>query len=338
MMPAEVRIQTGARLHFGLLDVVPPFGGLGMMVDGPGTIVRFNANDVFSVDEVIAERVEPIAERVKSHFQLASLPPVRIELERGAPAHSGFGSGTQLSMAIAEGLCVCMARESDFESKSESLVRFLSGRGKRSAVGVHGYFSGGLIYEQAMGVSGEVGGEVGGELSSEINQVVDRAEMNDAWRVVLIRPVQFARTVAGADEGHRFSELRTAGPAIQNELRRMIESEILPAAKQNDFERFAEGITRYNHASGMLFAKVQDGPYNGPKVSALVQRLQDFGVSGVGQSSWGPGVFAWCSSEAEAIRLQHEMECDSVEIQITRARATGRDVCLSPPNASMDMV
>lgn len=317
MRPAELRIRTGARLHFGLLDVVAPFGGLGMMVDAPETVVKFTASEAFSADASIAARAAPIAQRVRSHFQLPSLPRVQIELDHGAPAHSGFGSGTQLSMAIAEGLCRCIGQDATHEPESRALIRELSDRGKRSAVGVHGYFEGGLVYEEAT--------EEGG-----INQVVLRVELDDAWRVVLIRPKKFERTVAGADERHRFSELKPAGPSKQAELRSLITGDILPAAEQGAFKDFAKGIQQYNRASGMLFSSVQEGAYNGPVVSELIKRLEELGIRGVGQSSWGPGVFAWCSSESRANQLQQELRNDPLEVQVTRPRVAGREVYFLP--------
>ena len=41
-------------------------------------------------------------------------------------------------------------------------------------------------------------------------------------------------------------------------------------------------------------------PYNGADVTALINWLIRQGVMKVGQSSWGPGVFAWFESESHA--------------------------------------
>ena len=47
-----------------------------------------------------------------------------------------------------------------------------------------------------------------------------------------------------------------------------------------------------NARAGDAFAAAQGGRYAAPAVTALVARLRGLGVKGVGQSSWGPTVFA----------------------------------------------
>ena len=53
---------------------------------------------------------------------------------------------------------------------------------------------------------------------------------------------------------------------------------------------------------GDYFAPAQGGRYASPAVAAVVARLRARGVRGVGQSSWGPTVFAVVRRpEAEAL-------------------------------------
>ena len=67
-----------------------------------------------------------------------------------------------------------------------------------------------------------------------------------------------------------------------------------------DFESFAAALHDYNRRSGELFAAVQAGPYNGAAVTDLVANLLARGARGVGQSSWGPTVFAWFPDREQA--------------------------------------
>ncbi|MCO8122791.1 beta-ribofuranosylaminobenzene 5'-phosphate synthase [Stieleria sp. TO1_6] len=306
--PRQIRIETGARLHFGLLDTTAPFGGLGVMIDQPATCIELALHDVDSIDPRIARRAAPIADRLRRWIGIESLPPVTIQMLQSAPAHSGLGSGTQLSLAIAEGL----ARLIGQDLPTETLACQIADRGKRSAVGVHGYFAGGLIYEAAQAQS------------PRLNPVRRRIQLPSAWRIVVLRPRDNDATVSGAVERRKFARLAASPDPPREQLQQVLTDQLLPAAEQGDFDAFTAAVGRYNHASGMLFAAAQGGPYNGRVVSELVAKLQAAGAAGVGQSSWGPGVFAWCPDQATAKHLAAQFGSASVATNVVQVKSDGR--------------
>ena len=308
-------IQTGARLHFGLLDTREPYGGLGVMVDQPETTIVFRPGRRFDADDSIHDRALPIARRVARLLGSDHLPAVEISRTRAAPQHNGFGSGTQTSLAIAEGLC----RWSGIDLDPVHLAVDVACRGKRSAVGIHGYFSGGLIYEDAE------------EERTGLNQVRRRTELPSAWRLLLIRRNTATQVVHGDSEKHKFSRL-PAQPQRCEALRQLIVNRLLPAAESGNFVGFAESIQAYNRGSGMLFESVQGGPYNGSVVTDLIESLRSQGALGVGQSSWGPGVFCWCPDELSALRIKQKYPAEEYQCWITPVRNEGRIIrVLSKP-------
>ena len=133
-----VRITTGSRLHFGLLDTAAPFGGIGVMIDQPVTEVVLSPCERFRCDDIAGPRVRAIAARVVELAGLSELPGCRITVTRRASQHSGLGSGTQLALAAAEGLC----RFLGIEVEPKFLASHLAVRGERSAVGVAWLFFG----------------------------------------------------------------------------------------------------------------------------------------------------------------------------------------------------
>jgi predicted sugar kinase len=67
---------------------------------------------------------------------------------------------------------------------------------------------------------------------------------------------------------------------------------MLPALAEADLEAFGESLYDFNARAGEAFAGVQGGVYSGPRVAECVAFLRGEGVRGVGQSSWGPTVYA----------------------------------------------
>jgi len=285
LMRRCVQVTTGARLHFGLLDTTAPFGGIGVMVNAPQTEIAVFPHDSFDCQSSIRSRVMPIVERLVAHGGLPRPPACRVEAVQLSPAHSGLGSGTQLALAIAEAI----GRFVGVSWDQATVAAVIAGRGKRSAVGVHGYFHGGLIYENA-------------ETPTDVNPLCRRIELPAQWRVVIVEPTQRSPQICGEAEREQFASLANqnrSGAGVES-LHSILLEEILPSADAGDFNRFADAVQRYNRASGMLFAEVQGGPYNGSAVTSVVQQLIERGMTGVGQSSWGPGVFAWFDSQEKS--------------------------------------
>jgi beta-RFAP synthase len=273
---AVVRIQTGSRLHFGLLDTAAPFGGLGVMIQQPQTEVVIRPSARFRCADQIAHRIEPIARRIQQLAGTDELPRCEVDVVDRAHAHWGLGSGTQLAMAVAEGL----AHWCGLELSQSDLALRIAGRGKRSAVGIHGYFQGGLIYEDA-------------DRCADLNPIQTRVALPAQWCVVLCQPASPPQQVSGDAEQSRFKALGPGENRQREYLRAILTDQLLPAAQQGRFADFAAAVSHYNHQSGLLFAAVQGGPYNGAEIAGLIDVLVGCGAVGVGQSSWGPSVFSW---------------------------------------------
>lgn len=317
----SIEVRTGARLHFGLLDTVAPFGGMGLMIDRPVTRIRLQAADAFSVvgpdaaeatgeatspeaeqgDSGLRQRVGDVAERFAGQQGLSGLPKVQIAvLQRPAP-HSGLGTGTQLAMAVAAGLNHWFAAG----LPPETIIRDIAARGNRSGVGSHGFFSGGLVVD---------------------SQPPRSLPVPEAWRVVLLRPQQAPAAVSGCDENQRFATLQQGRPQQRRELEACLVDRLEPLARAGNFAPFAEAVREYNWLSGKLFESSQGGPYNGPQVTQLVDDVRRLGYPGVGQSSWGPTVFALCETLADAERLVAMLPSSASEAVIAAPLAAAAQV------------
>ncbi len=291
MAGRAVRVTAGSRLHFGMLSFGQPgcrqFGGAGAMISTPALVLTIRESDRFQTAGPLSDRLEKFVGQLARHAAWWKRgPQFCIDIEQAPPLHAGLGSGTQLGMAVAYGLAAWFGAVPQPAERLAAVV----GRGKRSAVGLYGAGLGGLIVE-------------GGKLNDdEISPLVGRTALPDEWRFVLIIPAVSAG-LSGDTEQAAFDRLPPVPPETTAALCRELVCELIPAAAQGEFERFAKSLYRYGQLSGQCFAAEQGGIYASPAIERLVTRCRELGVRGVGQSSWGPTVFALCRDQVAAQRL-----------------------------------
>jgi beta-ribofuranosylaminobenzene 5'-phosphate synthase len=97
-----------------------------------------------------------------------------------------------------------------------------------------------------------------------------------------------------------------------------------------NFDEFSESLYRYGYQAGMLFSKRQGGAYAGPRASEMVEWLRGQGVRGVGQSSWGPALFALVPdlSAAEGLvgKVRSKFTNDTLQLVIAGTANSGARV------------
>jgi predicted sugar kinase len=134
-----------------------------------------------------------------------------------------------------------------------------------------------------------------------------RIEMPADWRVVLVCH-RDTPLVWGDREDTAFQSLAGTDDDRGTELESLIDQRMLPAARSADFDAFSDAVYEYGRLSGLYYRGIQGGPYNGPAVGRAVVCLREIGVSGTGQSSWGPTVFGWCRDEDHAAAAVRQLE------------------------------
>lgn len=287
-MSDSVTITTGARLHFGLIVQGPPdrrtFGGTGVMIDEPGftlTVRKAAANAIDTPPETAA-RLETLIPQCRPTG--ANLP-VEVIVSRGIPPHAGLGSGTQLGLAIATAL----SRLNGEKSPPIAELARRSGRSARSAIGTLGFESGGLLTQ--------------GELAEDgsLTPVMDRIEFPSNWRFVLVTPPENAG-LSGESEQHAFRQL----PPMPDPLVRVLldlQQAIVETAAAREFDDFGRRLYEFGDWVGKYFSRIQGGGYANARMEQLAEKLRRDWIFGVGQTSWGPTLFAACESEADAQTL-----------------------------------
>jgi beta-ribofuranosylaminobenzene 5'-phosphate synthase len=310
-MDGAVRVEAPARLHFGFLDLHGGlgrrFGSIGLAIDEPSLALTARRAAQLAVEGPEADRVRGYAEAAAAHLGRAA--NLAIAVKRVIPAHAGFGSGTQLALAVA----AAMARLTGEPFAADRFAASLD-RGNRSGVGLRAFTEGGLIVDGGRGPDGGP------------PPVIARLPYPEAWRVVLILDSSMAG-VHGTREVEAFRDLPRFPEAQAAEICRITLMQVLPAAALAEPQGFGAGITWIQALIGDHFAPHQGGRYASAAVAEALANVAAQGVPGYGQSSWGPTGFALVPSEPEARALVASLDRGGpLRFIIARGRNSGASV------------
>jgi beta-ribofuranosylaminobenzene 5'-phosphate synthase len=281
-----VSVSTSARLHFGFLDPsgrgTRPFGSFGLAIDRPQTRLTLRRGSEIKVTGVPCERAEPYLRSITTAFGVT--PSYHLHLDEVIPAHAGLGSGTQLALAVGSAVATLEGLPLDLDEIAARLDR-----GKRSGIGIGTFGQGGAVLD-------------GGPGLGKLPPVLARAPFPPGWRVLLIfDPAETG--VHGAEEAAAFATLPDFPECETADLTRRVLLGALPALAEEDFKTFCDQVGYLQRKMGAYFAPMQGGAYVSAAVATALKGLAADGVTGLGQSSWGPTGFAFAPSEVEGQRL-----------------------------------
>jgi beta-ribofuranosylaminobenzene 5'-phosphate synthase len=321
---AIVSVRAPGRLHLGFLDPAGslgrPYGSLGLVVSGFETEIALSEAPT---DQVIASGADERAEveRAAAHLQALRRhtgrhEPLRLVLLRVLPAHAGFGSGTQLALAIGR----AFAQWHGLTLGAPLLAQWL-GRGLRSGIGIAGFDHGGLLVDGGPAAAGQPAA------------LLARMPLPSAWRVLVVQDAMH-RGLSGADERHAIATLPPLPQAHAADICHQVLMRVLPGAACGEFAPFAAGITHIQKLLGRHFAAAQGGSaFTSAAVGRLIEWLEQCTGHGaaVGQSSWGPTGFAILPSQAEAEAVvvaarAAGVVAPSLALRIVSGRNTGASV------------
>ena len=317
----RVEIETGSRLHFGLLCPTPDqrwyYGGLGMMIQNPGCRLSLSIKSA-EKDDVGADQLDvDVGVRIRVAKFLADyratgqfdLPPVVVKSHRQVALHSGLGTGTQLTLALAAG---CRILSGQGISRDVSGIARQFGRSRRSAVGTMGFASGGFLVDYG-----------------RWEDRVERIEFPEEWQLVLIRPRQ-AAGLSGDSEETFFGDRKPLTQTTLAELVNLIQQQIVPAIEAKYFAEFAAGLQAYGDLAGADFAAMQGGLFSSAVMRDVLRQLKSLTEFTAVQSSWGPTVCLPIESKLEAQNLVGKLRSivdDSVaEILVSCVRNQGASI------------
>ena len=156
----------------------------------------------------------------------------------------------------------------------------LSGRGRRSGIGLHGFLRGGLIVDG------------GRRDEAHPPPLLARMPFPEDWSILIVQPPG-PRGRHGPDEVQAFRELPPLPDRVTERLCRLVLLGILPAVAEGDLPAFGQALIELQSHVGAAFSPVQEGLYASRNSELLIAQLRRLGLAGAGQSSWGPTVYAF---------------------------------------------
>jgi len=308
------RVHASSRLHFGLLGLssrdkpeqtVRDFGGIGLMIEKPGVVVAVETASAWSAEGPLAERALDYARQFTRSLSLPTTPSFHIAVEHCAPEHVGLGTGTQLGLAVARGLAAALGHA---DLPAPALAQHI-GRGRRSAIGIHGFDLGGLLVDGGKGPA------------TAVAPLVARVGFPLNWRVILVL-ISGPQGLHGSPESQAFAELHGRQQRTDT-LCRLVLLGILPAVVERDLPAFGAALYEFNRLVGEMFRPFQSGTYALEQGAAVVEFVRGQGVPAVGQTSWGPAIFAVVEEDHADSVAERIREHLGFEVMVTSAANEG---------------
>jgi beta-ribofuranosylaminobenzene 5'-phosphate synthase len=282
-----MHIIARPRIHVSLADMgfasLRAFGGIGFSIEQPLTIIQFEQCSGLEIHglEVLDEEgradLTHVIERMKHdrgelHF--------RAVLKAAPPQHVGFGSKTALALALIAGV-------NAFQSIGWSIEQMqkLSGRGAASGVGIHSFFSGGVIWDA--GHRTDTAKQLlpsGSTTVTGIPPVAARIPFPDTWRILVVLPAE--RPMTGEEEIKFFVENAPVPKVEALSTMAALYHGVLPAILLGDYSALASALAEVHR----LGFKARELGRWSPQLRMALAALSKDGFA-AGLSSVGPLIY-----------------------------------------------
>jgi beta-ribofuranosylaminobenzene 5'-phosphate synthase len=290
-------IETPSRLHLTLLDLNGIYGridgGVGITLKNPclkigaesvhdGVEVEFSKSCqlINGLVEDYTIKIENSTIKMKNALKIEG--DFKFRVESAFPPHSGLGSGTQLSLAVAK----LISAMNDQDLTALDLAKIV-GRGGTSGIGVESFENGGFIID-----GGHKCDEKQGFLPSSAScasppPIIARYDFPEDWRLILVIP-NVERGVSGDKEVNAFQTYCPIPLGEVEKLSHLILMKLMPSILESDLDTFGEAV---NKIQGIGFKRIENKLQN-PYIAKIMDDLRVAGAAGVGMSSFGPTIFA----------------------------------------------
>jgi len=301
MKKTTLRLRTNSRLAFGLIDTNGEIGrvegGLGLALESPHLeLCAMHADGLridgpASVSDNTRRKFEAMAQHFKENYNVQGID---IRVEETIPGHAGLGSGTQLAMAFGQAINLLY----DLNLTIPEIGR-IAQRGGTSGIGCAAFETGGFLADGGHRFGGPDGKQVFAPSAASTGftapPIIFNSKLPSNWRIVLVLPTLGLMT-HGDEERALFLKHCPTPAEEAAQAARLAFLKVLPAIMEADLESFGAGLEAMQRLG---FKRIQIARQN-EAVRAIIDRMRQLGLRGVGMSSWGPTLFGFSDSGPDA--------------------------------------
>jgi len=290
-----IAVTAPSRLHFSLIDLNGEIkridGGFGVSLQNPNFKILVERAEQTKIsgtkDTKTCEEILKTTYMIKKKYDIKN--NYKIYLKSEIPRHSGFGSTTQLNLAIASAM---LKLEEIFISPYE--IAMTVKRGGTSGIGVKAFESGGFIVD--IGHKFGKGNEKDSFVPSSVSdakpaKILFRQDFPDDW--IFVCAIQKNKEIYAESEVEIFKKYCPINRRDVEKLCHLLLMKILPAVIEKDIENFGGGL---KEVQNLGFKKIE------VEISGLKNFIDELGkISyGAGLSSFGPCVYALTKGKKHA--------------------------------------
>ncbi|MHA1338511.1 MAG: beta-ribofuranosylaminobenzene 5'-phosphate synthase family protein [Promethearchaeota archaeon] len=251
--------------------------------------------------------------------------PILIEVVDYLSSHIGFGSKTQMCLAIATAISKILNIKLDIITLTE-----LVGRGGTSGIGYRAFEKGGFIFDcgHRFGENEEKTTFLPSSASrAKPARTILRYEFPTDWHILTIT----LNVPAGASNVEEVNIFQKYCPIPLNDIEKvchLIFAKILPGIIEKDLDAFGYGI---NQIQGLGFKKIEIELQH-DKVKELMEDLRRWGSKCVGMSSFGPTIYSIYKNRSLAEKSLENVKKKYREIEfsyyLTEANNKGAEILI----------
>jgi beta-ribofuranosylaminobenzene 5'-phosphate synthase len=322
-------IKTPSRLHLTLIDLNGFIGridgGVGLTIEKPSFILQSeiqekdieinfeNKNYNEKLINGYVGKIENSANRIIKSLKINS--GFKFLVKDIYPAHSGLGSGTQISLAVAK----IILKLNDLDMTAPEIAKIV-GRGGTSGIGVHAFDQGGFIIDGGHKIDEKPDFLPSSASSASPAPLITRINFPEDWKIILAIP-NVPAGASGPKEVNIFQKYCPIPLKEVQKLSHILLMEMMPAVVELDIDSFGDSV---NQIQSTGFKKIELELQH-PLINDLIENMRSAGAAGVGMSSFGPTVYAVTDNNSKEIEIaaKNTMEDIGGELITTKAQNSG---------------
>lgn len=320
-------IKAPSRIHMSLIDMNGSYrrvdGGIGLALQEPQFIleiqktesgVTLEFSDEVTDEEAIEEcriKIPEAAKAAMDYFNIDS--GFHFIVHQTYPPHSGFGSGTQISISAAHLITETMGIE--VESRELSSI---VGRGGTSGIGTYTHDLGGFILDGGHSKEEKPLFLPSGASEAKPATLIARYDFPEEWKILIAIP-EIEKHMEGDDEVDVFQTYCPLPKEEVEQVSHLILMNLVPFMIEKDIKNFGWSISQLQNVGFNKLEHSLDDSY-----LPTMKAIEDAGAYGVGISSFGPVLYTIFDESNEFIvEKTREIIGDNGTVFVTKAQNHG---------------